>query len=361
MSVLAENAWSTTDNLTRSNIRLTDPVSKSDNLKEKRKRVIKAIKYFLHETTVEPCLFIYMICTAISSLAVQNMHLEKSCRVNYQYGDEVCDRIRARNTTGLEQELKNVQSLVAQVMAWKFPLMTGVPALMLLFVGAWSDRTKKRKICILFPMVGEIISNIGLLLATYFLNEWSLESTVLIEALPPAFTGSYIIIFMGMYTFMTDRTTFEDRTFRIGLVTIFVNLGTPTGTAVSGILLRAVGYYGVFSIVLVLHSISFIYGLIRLEDVVESDVSNININNEGNYKSCNMFKEVSMPVIDTFKVAFKSRPEFGRVQIISLLVLYFLMVGPLYGKKVFYNYHKFSILKIFKKSAVFVINLPVFN
>ncbi|XP_035435163.2 proton-coupled folate transporter [Spodoptera frugiperda] len=314
---------------TRSNILLTG-FQKQATWKEQPKKIIKYAKNILRETTVEPCLFIYMLCTAISSLAVMNMHLDKACRVNFDYGDDICDRIAKRNTTGLDKEEKEIQSLVSAVVAWKFPLQTAIPAAMVLFVGAWSDKYKKRKICILFPFIGEIICNIGLLFATYFFKELSLTATALIEALPAAFTGGYIIIFMGMFSFMADRTTIENRTFRLGLVTICVTAGTPTGTALSGILLRAMGYYGVFSLLLVLYTISFVYGLFRLEDVVLPDEEK-SFNDVEKSKQRNLLKEVFELVGNTVMVAVRPRALGGRAQIFCVLLLYLLMVGPLYG------------------------------
>ncbi|CAG9795761.1 unnamed protein product [Diatraea saccharalis] len=315
--------------LTNSNILLTNHCKKRSWI-ERPKRILKHIKYFFKETTVEPCLFLYMMCTSLSSMAVQNMHLEKSCRVHYDFGDDICDRIRDLNTTGLESELSQVQTLVAKVMAWKFPLQTGIPAVLVLFVGAWSDKYKKRKICILFPFLGEILTNIGLLFATYYFRELSLQATALIEALPAAFTGSYIIIFMGMYSFMSDRTTIENRTFRLGIVTIFVSFGTPTGTALSGVLLRALGYYGIFTLLLFLHICSFLYGVIRLEDVAVEN-NNIPRDNENRNKCEKLFMDVFGLVGNTVLVALKPRAYSGRVQIFIVIALYLIMVGPLYG------------------------------
>lgn len=317
--------------LTRSNIRLTGNPT-CTTWKEKSKKLLKNFKSFFRETTVEPCLFTYMLCTAISSLAVQNMHLEKACRVNFEYGSDICDRIAIRNTTGLDEEVKKIQSLVATVVAWKFPLQTAVPAVMVLFVGAWSDKYKKRKICILFPFIGEIICNIGLLFATYFFKELSLTATALIEALPAAFTGSYIIIFMGMFSFMADRTSIENRTFRLGLVTICVTAGTPTGTALSGVLLRALGYYGVFSLLLGLYTMSFLYGVFRLEDVLPPDEVKSYNHVPENTQGANVLKDVFELVGNTVMVALRPRAFEGRTQIFCVLLLYLLMVGPLYGE-----------------------------
>lgn len=331
MSASTENINSAVD-FTKSNAHLTGDGERR-TWREKSKSALKGIKCCVRETTVEPCLFTFMLCTSLSSLAVQNMHLEKSCRVNFQFSDDICDRIRDRNTTGLDKEVNEVQSLVANVVAWKFPLQTAIPALMVLFVGAWSDKTKKRKIFILFPFTGEIVANIGLLFATYYFKELSLTATALIEALPAAFTGSYITIFMGMYSFMSDRTTVENRTFRLGMVTICVSLGTPTGTALSGILLKMVGYYGMFSLLLVLHTLSFIYGLFRLEDVLPPEEKCNHINDSiGNNKLRKKIQEVFKLVADTVMVALRPRAFGLRSQIISVIFLYILMVGPLYGE-----------------------------
>lgn len=339
---------SSVNELANSNTLLTG--TSGGTWREKSKIILKQIKYVLRETTVEPCLFMYMMCTSISSLAVQSMHLEKACRVNYNYGDDICDRLRLRNTTGLDEEVNNVQSLVAKVVAWKFPLQTIIPAIMVIFVGAWSDKYKKRKICIVFPFIGEILSNTGLLFATYYFQELSLTATALIEALPAAFTGSYVIIFMGMYSFMADRTTVESRTFRLGLVTICVTLGTPTGTALSGILLRALGYYGVFSLLLVLYFLSFLYGLIRLEDVlpIEESASSITRYTMQN-KRLKMLREVCQLVANTVMVALKPRAFQGRTQIFCILALYLLMVGPLYGDSqvsYLYTIRKFGFTEV---------------
>ncbi|XP_013187762.2 proton-coupled folate transporter-like [Amyelois transitella] len=317
------------NDLANSNSLLTNNLQTASWM-EKTKNIFKKIKSFFRETTVEPCLFMYMLCTSLSSLVVQNMHLEKSCRVNFNFGDEICDRIRDLNTTGLENELNQVQILVAKVIAWKFPLQTAIPAVMVLFIGAWSDKYKKRKICILFPFTGEILTNIGLLFATYYFKEVSLIGTALIEALPAAFTGSYIIVFMGMYSFMADRTTEENRTFRLGIVTIFVSFGNPTGTALSGVLLRALGYYGVFSLLIVLHSASFAYGILRLKDVVtEDEITSSREVTENRFRR--VVRDVFGLVGSTVLVALRPRAANGRIQIIMVLILYLLMVGPLYG------------------------------
>lgn len=43
---------------------------------------------------------------------------------------------------------------------------------------------------------------------------------------------------MGMYSYMADITTEAERTFRIGVLTLCLQIGVPIGLSVSGILLK---------------------------------------------------------------------------------------------------------------------------
>ncbi|CAF4807188.1 unnamed protein product [Pieris macdunnoughi] len=69
------------------------------------------------------------------------------------------------------------QIFVADMLAWTQPLQTGLPAFIVLFIGAWSDKTGNRKALMIIPILGETISAFGLFLATYFLLEWPLWVT----------------------------------------------------------------------------------------------------------------------------------------------------------------------------------------
>lgn len=48
--------------------------------------------------TVEPLLAFYIIPSILASLATQNLNLEKACRVNLAYSEDVCDALTRRDT-----------------------------------------------------------------------------------------------------------------------------------------------------------------------------------------------------------------------------------------------------------------------
>lgn len=50
--------------------------------------------------------------------------------------------------------------------------------------------------------------------------------------------GGWFTMLMGMYSYMADITTEDERTFRIGILTLCLQIGVPIGLSLSGILLK---------------------------------------------------------------------------------------------------------------------------
>ena len=136
----------------------------------KKKSVRERFRSIWKNITVEPLLLCYIMPSVLSTLAVQNLNLEKACRVNLAYPDTVCDALSRRQTenytklvnafflpillctphdlyfllkdifnfTHREEEL--VQQMVAGMASWKVILQSGLPCILILFWGSWSDR-----------------------------------------------------------------------------------------------------------------------------------------------------------------------------------------------------------------------------
>lgn len=217
--------------------------------------------------TVEPIIACYIMSNVFSGLAVQNLNLEKACRVNLGYSDEVCTALNKRQTANYTFEESEVQKLTASVQAWKNIVQTAFPCILVLFVGSWSDKTGKRKACILLPIVGEVLCCTSFILNTYFFYELPLEITALSD-LFPSLTGGWITVCVGVFSYIGDVTTTEVRTFRVGVANLCMSLGIPIGMSLSGILLQKIGYYGIFFISNCLYLTSLVYGYLRLKDPV---------------------------------------------------------------------------------------------
>lgn len=239
------------------------------NVKEPKKRmsVREKLMQIRSNITVEPIIACYIMSNVFSGLAIQNLNLEKACRVNLGYSDDVCSALNRRQTENYTMEEAEVQKLTASVQAWKNIVQTTFPCILILFVGSWSDKTGKRKACILLPIFGEVLCCTSFMLNTYFFYELPLEITALSD-LFPSLTGGWITVCVGVFSYIGDVTTKEMRTFRVGVANLCMSLGIPIGMSLSGILLQQIGYYGIFIISNCLYFTSLIYGYIRLKDPV---------------------------------------------------------------------------------------------
>lgn len=316
------------------NMELTETKDHKNNEVSEKNDVVtpvtwsQRLRMFINFFTVEPFLLCYVLPIAISGLAVQKLNLEKACRADLGLSESVCfsavnGDFDENDTLATVAQL-NSSILVSDMTAWQHPLSSSLPAIVILNVGAWSDKTGNRKALMLIPVIGEIISSIGLLLATYFFLEWPLWATALIQALPSAMTGGYAIALMGSYSLIADMTTVESRTFRIGMVGIIVTLGVPFGTSISGVLTEAVGYYGIFGINLSMYIIAFLYTLFKIKNVRTVKL-------EGTFVEKVVDFLHPRNVWDTVSLLFLPR-RTQLVQIILVIFAHIVIMGPVFGK-----------------------------
>lgn len=241
------------------------PLNKKKEL-PKKKSFKERLNHIKENITVEPVLACYVIPGVLARLATQNLNLDKACRVNKQFGDEVCDALIAREGNKYMQEELAVQELIAGMESWKNVLLTAIPSFLILFLGAWSDRTGKRKICIMLPIIGELFTCLSNMLNAYYFYELPVQVTIFFDAFFPAITGGWITTYMGAFSYISDVSSEESRTFRVGVANLCLTAGTPIGSVLSGVLLKHVGYYGVFGLSSVLYVLSIIYGFVYIKD-----------------------------------------------------------------------------------------------
>ncbi|KAI5645166.1 major facilitator superfamily domain-containing protein [Phthorimaea operculella] len=304
---------------------------------KKKLTIREKLKKIKENITVEPIQCCYVMPSVLASLATQNLNLEKACRVNLNYTSEICDALALRQTENYTQYEDEVQRLIASVQAWKNVVQTAIPVFLILFVGAWSDKTGRRKACILMPIVGEFLTCLGFIVNTYYFYELPVEVAALTESIFPAVTGGWFTNFIGVFSYIGDITSVEDRTYRVGLVNLCMSLGYPIGSALSGVLLRWIGYYGIFSLSAGLYLFSLIYGHFYLEDPKRKVVKR---KKAGCLGFLIEFFDVDL-VMETFKVAFKKGAGNRRLRVSLLLIVVCVVFGPSHGE--------FTILYLFAR------------
>lgn len=227
---------------------------------------IEKLKFLKSNITVEPVLAFFVMPSVLAMLATQNLNLDKACRVNLGFDDAVCTALRLRKRANHSFEEDEVQKLIASVQGWKSVVHTAVPTVLMLFIGAWSDKTGKRKICMLMPIFGEFMTCVLNIINTYFFYEVPVELTVFMEVVFPSLTGGWYTMFLGTFSYLGDITSKDTRTFRLGILSLCMTVGFPIGMGLSGVLLKYLGFYGVFAISAALQLMNFCYVTFCIED-----------------------------------------------------------------------------------------------
>lgn len=198
--------------------------------------------------SVEPFVLAWFLPSCLLIVAMENLNLEKSCRVNLGLSHEICENMinktisnincadvdtSVNETSGdpLKQLAVDVcraetesQKLLSVVFGLRSPIAAIFPLIIVLFAGGWSDKKGIRKPLVLFPILGELIGSIILLLSSIFMHEIPMEVPAYSERVIPSFFGGQTLMLMGVYSYLTGVTAEENRTFRFGCFTVFLTL-----------------------------------------------------------------------------------------------------------------------------------------
>ncbi|XP_055321169.1 uncharacterized protein LOC129577699 isoform X2 [Sitodiplosis mosellana] len=285
------------------------------------KGLLKILSYI----TVEPLMLCWLLPSCFLFIAVENLALEKSCRVNFNYSDVVCDNmidktINNINCVTVREKLKESshqaihlysdRSQVLDDYTWKngtpilppnsnatikfditeleqlvcqaevdsqkldtklnlitapFDSVFGI--IMILFAGGWSDKRGKRKPCMLIPLLGELAALIVYLIAAVFFKQLPLEFSAILGKLLPAITGGANLMLMGVYSYLSETTAEEDRTLRFGIFAQVVPLIPIASIPWSGILFQKLGYILLLLICIPINLLGVFYILFVMKEV----------------------------------------------------------------------------------------------
>ncbi|KAJ2947155.1 hypothetical protein O0L34_g16513 [Tuta absoluta] len=307
------------------------------------KSIGEKLQYIISNITVEPILAGLIIPSMLSRLAIQNLNLEKACRIKLDLEDALCDALikkedyNGTNFTG-NYEVE-VQKIISSIEAWKSLIQTAIPTFFVMFMGAWSDKTGNRKFCILLPIIGEFLVCITNIISTIFFEEIPVEVTMFFEGFLPAITGGWVLMYLGVFSYISDVTSAETRTFRLGLVNLCMTAGVPIGTAASGLFLKWWGYYGVFGISSFIHLLNITYGVLYLKNNTKPNQDMENTN-----KDPLTFGKLICLVKETAAFAFKKREGNLKKHVLITLFIVAILYGPSHGERiVFYMYLRYKL------------------
>lgn len=188
-------------------------------------QIVRKVVSFI---SVEPFVLCWVLPSCILIVAMENLNLEKSCRVNLALSNEICENMinktinnidcadvdlsvtNETSTDHLNQLAINVcraetesQKLLSVIFALRAPIAAIFPLIIVLFAGGWSDKKGIRKPLVLFPILGELIGSIILLLSSIFMYEIPVEVPAFSERVIPSLFGGQTLMLMGIYSYLT--------------------------------------------------------------------------------------------------------------------------------------------------------------
>ncbi|VVC34721.1 Hypothetical protein CINCED_3A007627 [Cinara cedri] len=291
---------------------------------------------FFRNITVEPLLGVFQLSIILTSLTTQNLNLQKACRVNLELGEHVCTALEKQNATLYKTEELQVQELVTGMLIWQNIIQNTIPCMLVMFIGPWSDRNRKRKPFMLMPILGELVRNVGLIVCVYFFYELPMEVAGLVESIPSSITGSLPVLFLAVFAYVGDISTVKSRTLRVGYVSLFSSISVPIGASLSGVLFRDYGFYGVYYIATVLYLFCLLYGILAIRDVKPDEVEKIDDTDCEKSSICKLVDFFDLKhVKKSFHVTFKEGSDERRTNIMLLVVIVIILLGPLSGEQAF--------------------------
>lgn len=121
------------------------------------------------------------------------------------------------------------QITVSNFHLWNGIAGHGVPIILALFMGAWSDK-RGRKLLLLIGLIGKLYFS-GMVVFNTLQDTWPVEYIVYTATLPMAFTGADVAIFAAAFTYLVDVSSPKHRTIRVTILEVCYLATMPTGIA----------------------------------------------------------------------------------------------------------------------------------
>ncbi|CAG4947399.1 unnamed protein product [Colias eurytheme] len=270
--------------------------------------------------TIELSLFLYIVSTALTSAAVSNILLYRTCVHALNYTEAECrpylSPIKNNETSHLEAEVQKYATFVNTV---NMIIEAVVPALLSFFLGAWSD-TYGRKPLMAWAILGSSISSMLLVLFGLLdnLGPW----WYIITMIPFSITGGFVVLFTGAYCYVSDITSKENISLRMTMIDATTTSGAVIGSLLSSYLILSIGNVYLLLLAASLNVFAYAFTNILIKESLTGAL-------QGGFTRVLDLLHVK----DMFRESFKRRPNNGRKQIILIAMAKFLLVSIMYGTR----------------------------
>jgi PCFT/HCP family folate transporter-like MFS transporter 1/3 len=226
-------------------------------------------------------------------------------------------------------------------MFWRSLPQNVLPLILVLFIGAWSDRNG-RKIPMVAVLIAYVIQDLGLILCSEVRSTWLTSSwtIVVLTSLVPGLVGGDQSFGMTVFNHITDTSTDDERTFLNGCAMAFIFGGVAFGYLLGGLATTLLTYTEIFlcTMVIELGVLAYIWFYLEDRKGTSSSASGIDANTQGYgfLSTLKSFGDLNL-VRDTFQTIFKRRDGKVRMALFLLVLAHIFAQTPWMGKKNYSN------------------------
>ncbi|ODM86706.1 Proton-coupled folate transporter [Orchesella cincta] len=312
------------------NINMDDDISES---KSKFRRLIgaskdgridlielafKLLKSAKEAHSIEFLMFFHMIGYTCTTVIVQNLYIDRLCRLDFKFPDEVCRNLTDINMTDYE---KQVEGSAALFQMYRNIVEALIPVLFALFLGPFVDRNGT-KLPILLSLSGYTIASLMYCVASFFPSIPA--PYLLICSVPISVTGGLVAFLLAAFTHISTRSTPSNRSFRIAVLEGSWFLGI-FGFQIASKIFKVWGFVPVFFISALSFAVALLYGIYYIHEPAFKSIQNSTFSS--------IFYEIFdlRSLKDTMATVFRPRPGPRRKWVILLMVTIFMRMLALFG------------------------------
>ena len=179
------------------------------------------------------------------------------------------------NTTGVAFETERDAQSAASKWLLYITLTIYIPSILVTLVaGGWSDRIKYgRRLMMVIPLMGGCWLTVVVLIVVHLklsIGYLFLGST------PYGFTGGSTLHYLAMYSYVSDVSSPETRTRRLGILSAMMAVGAGAGRVGGGLLLQHVGSSALLISSLFCCVVGMLYVIVLLDDSSNIDGRDVN-------------------------------------------------------------------------------------
>ncbi|XP_047490349.1 uncharacterized protein LOC125039988 [Penaeus chinensis] len=224
---------------------------------------ISTMKKLWAATTYEPLLLLHSIIHFGTVAMTESLIAEKSCLVTLSKPEDICKELYNHPDDEIE-----VQQVASRYQGSATLAENLVAMFLLLYIGPFSDRYG-RKPFLYLSLVTKTLNILTLFFASVFI--YSPTELTVVAPFLYSLGGAMGSFQMLVFACISDVTAEANRTYRLGILKIFMAFGSPTGRVVGGQMYAVGGYVAVYGLALGLLAICLLMLVFTAESVKFSD------------------------------------------------------------------------------------------